>query len=273
MTAILGIDAAWSETKPSGVALIRQRGEGDWAYIAAAPGCQSFIQLARGRDVNWSTSPVGGQIQPEELLAAIAHRWSDTEVTVIAVDMPVDNQPVFRRRSCDDAISGAFGAAWAGTDSPRVNLPGAVSDDLIGKLERLGYWLATCVPDQADYEVRDKATIEVYPHPAIVRLLNLKVRLEYKFGKSNRFWQGRSLAQRRERISANLRRLRTGLTTQISGIPEDCIPTDAFLQSGRALKRFEDTLDALVCAWVGACYLEGRAECYGDADAAIWVPE
>ena len=273
ITAILGIDAAWSEAKPSGVALIRQREEGGWAYIAAAPSCQSFIQLARGQDVNWLASPVGGQIQPEELLIAIADRWPDTEVTVIAVDMPVANQPVRGRRPCDDAISSAFGAAWAGTHSPRENLPGAVSDDLIGELERLDYWLATCVPDQVDYEVRDRATIEVYPHPAIVRLLNLEVRLKYKFDKSNRFWPGRSLAQRRERISANLRRLRTGLTTQIIGIREDCIPTDAYLQSRRALKRFEDTLDALVCAWVGACYFEGHAECYGDAAAAIWVPE
>ena len=123
-------------------------------------------------------------------MIAIADRWPDTEVTVIAVDMPVANQPVRGRRPCDDAISSAFGAAWAGTHSPRENLPGAVSDDLIGELERLDYWLATCVPDQVDYEVRDRATIEVYPHPAIVRLLKLEVRLKYKFDKSNRFWPG-----------------------------------------------------------------------------------
>jgi predicted RNase H-like nuclease len=38
------------------------------------------------------------------------------------------------------------------------------------------------------------------------------------------------------------------------------------------LKRYEDSLDALVCAWVGAKYLEGEAVAYGDHTAAIWIP-
>ena len=38
-------------------------------------------------------------------------------------------------------------------------------------------------------------------------------------------------------------------------------------------KRYEDSLDALVSAWVGTCYLEGNAVPYGDASAAIWCPE
>jgi predicted RNase H-like nuclease len=37
-------------------------------------------------------------------------------------------------------------------------------------------------------------------------------------------------------------------------------------------KAFEDTLDAAICAWVGVCALEGRAEALGDAVSAIWVP-
>ena len=73
-------------------------------------------------------------------------------------------------------------------------------------------------------------------------------------------------------MSAN-RRWTFSAVREIIGIREDCIPTDASLQIRRALKRFEDTLDALVCAWVGACYLAGHAECYGDAAAAIWVRE
>lgn len=42
--------------------------------------------------------------------------------------------------------------------------------------------------------------------------------------------------------------------------------------STSGLKRYEDSLDALVCAWAGAKYLEGAAMPYGDATAAIWVP-
>lgn len=41
---------------------------------------------------------------------------------------------------------------------------------------------------------------------------------------------------------------------------------------GRALKAFEDMLDAVVCAWVGCCILDGRARSFGDGSSAIWVP-
>jgi hypothetical protein len=39
-----------------------------------------------------------------------------------------------------------------------------------------------------------------------------------------------------------------------------------------SLKRYEDSLDALVCAWVGAEHLAGRTVPYGDSTAAIWCP-
>ena len=38
------------------------------------------------------------------------------------------------------------------------------------------------------------------------------------------------------------------------------------------VEEMEDALDAVVCAWVGVCALEGRAKAYGDPDSAIWVP-
>ena len=48
-------------------------------------------------------------------------------------------------------------------------------------------------------------------------------------------------------------------------------------ETGRAttlsgLKRCEDALDALVCAWVGAEFLAGRTTGLGDDTAAIWCP-
>ncbi len=48
------------------------------------------------------------------------------------------------------------------------------------------------------------------------------------------------------------------------------LPEDT--SSKAALKRWEDTLDALVCARVGVEYVEGRATVYGDGTAAIWCP-
>ena len=41
---------------------------------------------------------------------------------------------------------------------------------------------------------------------------------------------------------------------------------------GRAeLKAYEDSLDALLCAWVGIEYLTGKARAFGNETAAIWI--
>jgi predicted RNase H-like nuclease len=50
------------------------------------------------------------------------------------------------------------------------------------------------------------------------------------------------------------------------------LPDAARVPSLAHLKRYEDALDALVCAWVGVCALNGSARAYGDDAAAIWVP-
>lgn len=39
-----------------------------------------------------------------------------------------------------------------------------------------------------------------------------------------------------------------------------------------SLKRYEDALDALVCAWVGIKFMEGHALALGDDRCAVWVP-
>lgn len=38
------------------------------------------------------------------------------------------------------------------------------------------------------------------------------------------------------------------------------------------LKPLEDSLDALVCAWVAMEHLRGRTCALGDSTAAIWCP-
>ncbi|HEY0720669.1 MAG TPA: DUF429 domain-containing protein, partial [Gammaproteobacteria bacterium] len=40
----------------------------------------------------------------------------------------------------------------------------------------------------------------------------------------------------------------------------------------RVLKAYEDTLDAVVSAWVGWLYLQGKAVPLGDDQAAVWCP-
>ena len=51
------------------------------------------------------------------------------------------------------------------------------------------------------------------------------------------------------------------------------LPTPAAVPSLSSLKRYEDALDALVCGWVAAQFVQGNAMPYGDATAAVWVPK
>ena len=37
-------------------------------------------------------------------------------------------------------------------------------------------------------------------------------------------------------------------------------------------QHYEDTLDALISAWVGIECLVGRGDAFGDSTAAIWCP-
>ncbi len=64
-------------------------------------------------------------------------------------------------------------------------------------------------------------------------------------------------------------RIKDGLSQQIDGINLQ-LPEST---SGKSLKRFEDALDALVCAWVASRFVEGCAVAHGDSTAAIWVPK
>ena len=164
-----------------------------------------------------------------------------------------------------------FGALGCGTHTPSTQRPGAISANLMAALNDLGYPLTTCAQWAANDEESVGQTIEVYPHPAIVSLLGLSYRLPYNVNKSTTYWPNTTVVQRINNLSAKFQLLHTGLSGQIVGIPGDVVPAPA-PRTLTALKRYEDALDALVCAWVGACYLEGQANCYGDADAAIWVP-
>jgi len=61
------------------------------------------------------------------------------------------------------------------------------------------------------------------------------------------------------------------LDLKIAGVA-NTLPTPDPDTSAVGLKAFEDVLDAIVCAWVGACALEGCARPFGDEVSAIWIP-
>jgi predicted RNase H-like nuclease len=125
--------------------------------------------------------------------------------------------------------------------------------------ERLNVQVAPAPPVRQACRV----AFEVYPHAAMVRLFRLPRILEYKARS------GRGLAYRREQMQRYVGLLRQlpvpklGLPDWLSEVPE----------TPAGLKRFEDRLDALFCAWLAA-----RAWCYGGEvlgeahTGTIWLP-
>ena len=55
MQAILGIDAAWTEHEPSGVALIQGDRE-SWSVVCVAPSYDAFVASSQGVPVDWQAS-------------------------------------------------------------------------------------------------------------------------------------------------------------------------------------------------------------------------
>ena len=117
MPVILGIDAAWSVTQPSGVALIA----GETAGLRLMSVASSYTEFCTGPGISRGSEP-----EPPALLeraAALAGR----PVSLVSVDMPLARTPITRRRAADDAVSRAFGAMACGTHTPTLSRPGPLA--------------------------------------------------------------------------------------------------------------------------------------------------
>lgn len=268
MTAILGIDAAWTPHQPSGVALVRRADSCIWQCLCVAPSYATFLEASEGHAVSWAAERLPGT-EPDvgQLLAAAERLLGGQQVDLVTIDMPVSREPILGRRTADNAVSKAFGAAGCGTHTPNARRPGALGSDLTTAFSDAGYPVAT-LQDGVGTLAR---LIEVYPHPALMALQNEVYRLPYKAGKSRKYWPSLNVRQRIERLLTVYRQILASISAEIAGIDLP-LPTATTCSSLSSLKRYEDALDALVCAWVGRQYIEGNARPHGDLTAAIWIP-
>jgi len=232
-----------------------------------APSYQAFVACCGGSDVDWLAPPTAGLCDPSALLAAAAHVLGDAVIVVVAVDMPMAMAPIAGRRAADDETSRAFGQHGCGVHSPSGTRPGHIGETLHSGFSRLGFSLAT----RAARAAITPALVEVYPHAALLRLLDLDYRLPYKVAKSTKYWRGATATERRANLLHQLARIQRALALEIRDV-DLRLPSSSPAGSFEQLKRYEDTLDALVCAWVGSRYLDGDIAPYGDEASAIWVP-
>lgn len=266
MFAILAIDAAWTDGEPSGVALVAKK-DNQWSCLCVAPSYEAFLARASGRPVDWVSGRFRGTAPDAKAIISAARSIANSEIALIAIDMPVATVQFTSRREADNAVSKAFGAQGCSTHSPSAQRPGLLGSLLMKNLKDNDYPLAT-----ANYGAGTlHATIEVYPHPAILRLVNASYRIPYKVGKSLSYWPSTSREERIRHLLAEFGRIEGALHNILgyTGIP---IPPTRAVQKLATLKRYEDALDALICAWVAIQYTSGLATAYGDDTAAIWVP-
>lgn len=258
--AVLGIDAAWTLTQPSGVALVIGR-RGEWRLVSVKESYQSF--RARALEPQPGIGRIDGPPEPPMLLAT-ALEICGRPIDLVAVDMPLAYSPIVGRRAADTAVSRSYGGRGCGTHSPSELRPGRISDDLRLSFANAGYSLCT-------EALATPGLIEVYPHPALVELASASYRLPYKAGNVRRYWPPFNPSERRLLLYEQWRTIIGLLEMEIEGVSA-ALPDLAPNAMGREMKAYEDKLDAVVCAWVAVCALEGRAKPFGDDESAIWIP-
>jgi predicted RNase H-like nuclease len=264
---VLAIDAAWTKTNPSGIALVQKSKDG-WKCIAVAPSYAQFFACARGAPDDWTQKLQVGPVTSRALLDAAAKLAGGVMPDVVTIDMPIATVPITGRRAADRAVSAAFGAYGCATHSPSAAMPGLVGRALSRGFVSAGYPIATVTTGAIV-----PALVEVYPHPALLSLVNASYRVPYKAGKVRDYWPDLTATDRRQELMKTWGAIRRMLRKTIGDI-DGRVPTGSQIASvpSAYLKRYEDALDALVCAWVGIRYLDGDCRSYGDKTAAIWTP-
>ncbi len=190
MRTVLGIDAAWTASQPSGVALVVDDG-GSWRLVRAAASYASFVTPAGAAA---EARPSGGLPNADALLAA-CHMLVGASPALVAIDMPLSLVPITSRRAADNAVSAAYGARHCSTHTPSATRPGRISDDLTAGFAAAGYTLRT-------RGTPEHGLIEVYPHPALVELARATRRLPYKVGKARSYWPALAPGERRKNLLA-----------------------------------------------------------------------
>lgn len=187
MSAVLGIDAAWTYDHPSGVALVRQTGSGQWEAVAVDDSYQAFLGRLQPCLVDQAATeaiPVRELIETAGVLAGV-------DVTRVAADIPLATEPVLARRRADNLISERFGRLGCSTHSPSRDRPGRISEEIRDCFQECGFQLATNAN-----RLPERALIETFPHPALLSLMKTRFRVPYKVGNSRKYWPGCDRAAR-----------------------------------------------------------------------------
>ncbi len=227
----VGVDLAWGQEKPSGVAVVGA--DGHLLHVSAQRSDEDIVAAL--------TPYVGGDC-------------------LVGIDAPLVVENPTGNRPCEAALNRDFARFDAGTHPSNTGKPEFVDGPRGARLaEQLGL-------DMDPSSRSRRRAIEVYPHPAIVALFELGRTLKYKQKT------GRPLSQLRSellRLMGLLEGLRDSRVPLYVDKHEGWRALAAQVESAERksdLRRVEDQVDAVVCAYV-AMFAERRpalTTTYGD---------
>ncbi len=217
----IGIDLAWGMRNPTGGAVIK-----DGQLIAAT----------------------GTLTDNDAIIAFISAQLTAGQSAVVAVDAPLRVPNLTGSRPCDKLLSAEWRQYEAGAlpgNRKLLGVDGAVrGETLVAQLQATyGFQEVAPLPHQS----AGRYICEVFPHPAHVALFGLTKTLKYKAKPK------RTLADRLMAFSAYQRALQ-GLKFAEPPLylPDALLQTELTGLTGHRLKAYEDTLDAITCAYVAA---------------------
>lgn len=219
----VGVDLAWSTKNPSGVAALSYE-NGKLSLVFAKT------------------------VLTDDEMAQAVRDGADGRSCFVAVDAPLVVPNETGRRRAEKLCGEMFRKYHAGAHpSNRQRLSqwtGSVrGEDVVTLLAAQGF--AHRVDFGAQEE--DSVVFEVYPHPSMVVLFGLDRVIPYKAKPKRTYedlWRAFGVYQR------HLRDLK-GAQLPLE-LPESIIERDVTGLKGKALKEFEDTLDAIFCAYLAA---------------------
>jgi predicted RNase H-like nuclease len=237
----VGVDLAWSPRNTSAVAIAR-----DNLLVKWAPALGSVDEIA------------------SYILTAIGDASA-----FVAIDAPLVVHNPSGSRECDRRIAKLFRRYEAGVYPVNRSLLeryGEVRGERLAKLlENAGF---VNNPKLAAPEV-GRAFAEVFPHSAMVAIFGLSKTLKYKARPGRSYEQRYHEFRRYQELLSSLGRAKPPLR-----VPEEILEVEVERLRGRALKRYEDLLDAITCAYVASyCWHHGSCAVIGSvAEGYILTP-
>ena len=191
---------------------------------------------------------------------------NEDDVQGLSIDAPLIINNATGQRACERELGQEYGGRKASCHTSNTTLyPNAASTTLSNylsddKFKPLGS------------PKSEKWQIECYPHPALIEIFGLPERLPYKKGNVATRKQGQvNLANHLKSLeNSNILKLTIDNSCALY-LDEDHIRSLA----GASLKRNEDALDSIVCAYVGALYSSiVQHKIFGSIDSCyIYVPQ